>query len=148
MLEIGVITSDSADNKLYYQVNQRYEYYVPLRAIFADEKIVASPVAQLGEVPTWQKTLTELPGVRVAVAAGVLVHGSSSSVDLLLVGDMPKRHTSELIKSIEAEIRRELTYTTLSYDEFYYRLSVHDRFISGIIRNKHQVLVDTDSILK
>src|SRR5450830_1071803 len=38
MLEVGIITSDSADNKLYYQVNQRYEYYVPLRAIFGDAR--------------------------------------------------------------------------------------------------------------
>src|ERR1700709_532175 len=36
MMEVGVITSDSADNKLYYEVNQRYDYYVPLRAIFGD----------------------------------------------------------------------------------------------------------------
>jgi predicted transcriptional regulator len=39
MLEVGIITSDSADHKLYYEINQRYEYYVPFRAIFADERI-------------------------------------------------------------------------------------------------------------
>jgi len=33
MIEVGIITSDSADNKLYYQINQRYEYYAPLKAI-------------------------------------------------------------------------------------------------------------------
>src|SRR4051795_9478288 len=39
MLAVGIITSDSADNKLYYEVNQRYQFYVPFRAIFADERI-------------------------------------------------------------------------------------------------------------
>ena len=34
MLEVGVITSDSSDNKLYYEVNQRYEHYIALKAIF------------------------------------------------------------------------------------------------------------------
>jgi len=38
MLNVGVIECDSAENKLYYQVNQRYEYYKPLRAIFSDSK--------------------------------------------------------------------------------------------------------------
>ena len=27
MLEVGIITSDSADNKLYYSVNQKYEHF-------------------------------------------------------------------------------------------------------------------------
>ena len=39
MLAVGVITSDSADNKLYYQANQRYEYFTALRAIFANQPI-------------------------------------------------------------------------------------------------------------
>ena len=42
MLSIGIITSDNSDNKLYYEVNQRYELYVALRAIFADQ--IATPV--------------------------------------------------------------------------------------------------------
>ena len=39
MLEVGFIMSKSKDNKLYYEINQRYEFYVPFRAIFADQKI-------------------------------------------------------------------------------------------------------------
>ena len=38
MLNVGIIKSDTAENKLYYEVNQRYEHYVPLRAIFSDDK--------------------------------------------------------------------------------------------------------------
>lgn len=148
MLEVGVITSDSADNKLYYQVNQRYEYYVPLRAIFADQKVTTAVSPQLGEAPAWQKLITGLSGLRLAVAAGVLVQGSGGSVDLLLVGDVPAKHVAHTIASIESDTGRELSYTILTYDEFYYRLSVHDQFIGNIIKNKHQVLIDTDDVLK
>src|SRR5690606_16963407 len=81
MLEVGIITSDNADNKLYYEVNQRYEYYVPFRAIFADEKIEASRPVKAG-AHEWQELVKGLPGLRVAVMAGVLVKGSASSVDL------------------------------------------------------------------
>src|ERR1035437_1986335 len=49
MLEVGAITSDSADNKLYYQVNQRYDYYIPLRAIFGDNVSEISTVAVSSE---------------------------------------------------------------------------------------------------
>ena len=149
MLEVGIITSDSADNKLYYEVNQRYEYYVPFRAIFADQKVASVTAAAPKQTAnTWEKALVALPGLRVAIIAGVLVNGSASSVDLLLVGSTPTKKANAAIAEIEAAEGRELTYSTLSYDEFYYRLSVRDRFINDIITNKHRVLVDTDNILK
>lgn len=150
MLEVGIITSDSADNKLYYEVNQRYEYYVPFRAIFADQKVasVATVAKSKQEVTEWEKALLSLPGVRVAVAAGVLVNGSASAVDLLLVGSLPAKKVDSLVAAIENIEGRELSYSTLSHDEFYYRLSVRDKFVSDIITSKHRVLVDTDNILK
>ena len=37
MLEVGIVASNNMDNKLYYEVNQRYEYYAPMRAIFAGQ---------------------------------------------------------------------------------------------------------------
>ncbi len=147
MLEVGVIVSDSADNKLYYEVNQRYEYYVPLRAIFADEKVAATASATTKPLRQWQPLIEELPGVRVAVAAGVLVRGSSSRVDLLLVGAIPVTKLKSVIKAIEKAEGREINYASMSFDEFYYRLSVRDRFIIEIVNNKHAVLVDTDRLL-
>jgi hypothetical protein len=145
MLEVGIITSDSADNKLYYEVNQRYEYYVPFRAIFADQRMEAG-TAKTGH--SWSSLIEELSGVRLAVLAGVLVKGSASAVDLLLVGDTPAAKIKSVIKQIEKDEARELNYSVLSYDEFYYRLSVRDRFITEILNGKHAVLLDTDNILK
>jgi hypothetical protein len=147
MLEVGVITSDSADNKLYYEINQRYEYYVPFRAIFADERIeAASNEVKAGS--GWRELVKELSGVRIAVLAGVLVKGSSSSVDLLLVGDVPTAKLKNIVKQIEKIEGRDLNYSVLSYDEFYYRLSVRDKFITEILHGKHSVLLDTDNVLK
>jgi hypothetical protein len=146
MLEVGIITSDSADNKLYYEINQRYEYYVPFRAIFADQRIES--VAEAGMSTVWHELVTGLPGVRLAILAGVLVKGSGSSVDLLLVGEIPTVKLKNVIKQIEKNEARELNYSVLSYDEFYYRLSVRDKFITEILNGKNTVLLDTDNILK
>lgn len=146
MLEVGIITSDSADNKLYYEINQRYEYYVPFRAIFADEQIAAT---SLTEAPAgWRDSVKDLTGLRLAVAAGVLVKGSASTVDLLIVGDVPAAKLKTVIKQIEKAESRELNYTQLNYDEFYYRLSVRDKFITEILSGKHAVLYDADNVLK
>lgn len=146
MLEIGVITSDSADNKLYYEVNQRYEHYVALKAIFT-----GSPATTLNapdDDASWQRPIKELPSLSIAIAAGVLARGSVSSIDLLLVGNIPAAKLKAAIKKVEAQLGRELNYSVLSYDEFYYRFSIRDKFITGILSGKHLVLVDVDTTLK
>lgn len=149
MLAIGIITSDTADNKLFYEVNQRYEYYIPLRAIFADQQEVSlAPVTQTKAAKDWQPYIQELQGVRIAIAAGVLVPESKSKIDLLLVGTVAPTRLTKAIKSIEKLEGRELNYTLMTYDEFYYRLSVRDKFITEIVNSNHVVVVDTDNVLK
>lgn len=145
MLGVGIITSDTGDNKLYYEVNQRYEHYVPLRAIFADQHVEA--VADLDIVVGWHDELKHLPGVRLAMIAGVLVRGSTSAVDILVVGSAPAAKLKKLMKDAEKTEGRELNYSVISYDEFYYRLSVRDKFITEILNGKYAVLVDTDNML-
>ena len=147
MLSVGIITSDSSYNKLYYGVNQQYEHFAPLRQIFGDNK--SSKKAKVtGEASSeWQESLTKLSGLRLAVAAGRLVRGSASPVDLLLVGNLSSTKVDEVIVKIEKAEGRSLNYSVLSYDDFYYRLSVRDKFVAEIISGACSVLVDTDQIL-
>lgn len=146
MLQVGIITSDTAENRLYYTINQRYDYYVPFRAIFADEKMEA--VSTKLSDTTWQHLIEDLTGLRLAILAGVLVKGSASSVDILLVGSLSPTKVKNAIKQVEKFEARELNYSVLSYDDFYYRLSVRDKFITEILNGKHTVLADTDNVLK
>lgn len=150
MIEVGIITSDSADNKLYYQINQRYEYYVPLRAIFGDgttEVKVSSNQTENTSVEEYGSMIRAISGLRLVIFAGILVRGSTTPVDIVLVGDVAPIKVKALIKSIEKGEGREINYSVLSYDEFYYRLSVRDRFITEILNSKHSVIVDKDNIL-
>ena len=147
MLGVGVILSDSSDNKLYYSVNQQYEYYSPLHAIFANDRTGTKPSSKK-QADSWVDELSKLTGLRLAVAAGVLVRGSASPIDLLLVGSMPMSRVKSVMKKIEKIEGRELNYAVLSYDDFYYRISVRDKFITEILSGKYSVLVDTEKVLQ
>jgi len=81
------------------------------------------------------------------IVAGVLVSGSASEVDLMLVGDVAPAKVNALVKTIEHEVGRELNYSVLSYDDFYYRLSVRDKFITQIVGGRHTVITDTENVL-
>jgi len=150
MLKVGIIISDdSSDNKLYYQVNQRYDYYLPLKAIFGN--VSANNVNSCVPVDTPNKEFSSIMhnviGLRLVIFAGVLVKGSTTDVDILFVGNMAPAKVKVLIKLIEKSEGREINYSVLSYDEFCYRLSSHDRFIAEIINGKHSVIIDKDKVL-
>lgn len=151
MLEVGVITSDTADNKLYYEVNQRYEYYTALRAIFAGESIDATkPSVAADESSVNEQYLSTIAGIsalRLAILSGVLVRGSTSPVDVLLVGNLPTAKVKAAMTIIEKLEGREINYTVMPYEDFYYRLSVRDKFITEILTSKHTVAIDKDNVL-
>lgn len=146
MLSIGIIESDTSDNKLYYSVNQRYEHYVPLRAMFADEQ--TGTQVESSPKHDWYEAIKSLPTLRLAVIAGVLVKGSTSSLDMLLVGDIPATKLKQAVKQIERSEGREINYSVMPYDEFYYRLSVRDRFLTEVLKSKYTTLFDEDNILQ
>lgn len=151
MLEVGVITSDTADNKLYYEVNQRYEYYTALRAIFAGETIDATKPSVVADEESvneqYLSTISGISALRLAILSGVLVRGSTSPVDVLLVGNLPTAKVKAAMAIIEKLEGREINYSVMSYDDFYYRLSVRDKFIMEILTSKHTVAIDKDNVL-
>lgn len=147
MLSIGIIQSDSANNRLYYEVNQGYTYYEPLRAIFADSSFSPESSTTSPVVTDWSKRLKPLGDVRVALLSGGLVRGSQSDVDILLAGNINKTQLKRFVKQMEEEEGRQLNYTQMPYEEFYYRLSVKDRFITDIINGKFTLLQDAENVL-
>lgn len=146
MLNIGIIKSDSANNRLYYEVNQSYQYYKPLRAIFADEKLPSASVSSSKEAD-WTTRLKPLGAVKLAILSGTFVRGSKGEVDLLLAGDLNKTQVKKFVHELEKEQGKELTYTLMSYEDFYYRMSIKDLFVTTIISDKKSVVVDTEHIL-
>jgi len=148
MMKVGIIKSEEADNKLYYEVDQRYEHYVPLRAIFSEDKDAETAIGEPKQSTLdWQSKLDEVGGIRLAVMSGVFVAGSASKLDLLLVGNPAPAKVKSFIKALEKKEGRELNYSVLAYDEFYYRLSIRDKFITELTSSKHVVLRDTEQIL-
>ena len=147
MVSVGIVQQDAIDNKLYYSVNDDYPYIKPLAAIFSDKNTEGGAGAAGGV--SWKDSLGRMRGLKLAIISGKLVVGSNSAVDLLLVGDdMSAVTIKNLVKKIEKDRKIEINYAVISYDDFYYRMSVKDRFIMDIIRNKHSVLVDTENIMR
>ncbi|MDR0957027.1 MAG: transcriptional regulator [Candidatus Nomurabacteria bacterium] len=146
LITVGIIKSDTVDNKLYYEADTEYKFYVPLREIFTNSDAVASDTKV--EADVWLKKFEALGDVRVVIFAGKLVYGSASEVDILIIGnDLSQIKLKNTIKALERDSGVSLDYATLKYDDFYYRLSVHDQFVTDILSAKHTVVLNENGIL-
>lgn len=147
MLSIGIIRSETSDNRLYYEINQDYPHYKPLHEIFSDAQAGGPAVEARVEANDWSKRLKPLGDVRVLLFSGSLVKDSSSEVDVLIVGDVNKTQAKKFIKELEEEEKRSLNFAVLSYEDFYYRLSIRDKFVVEITSGKYTVISDAEGIM-
>lgn len=147
MLNVGVIKSDSVDNKLYYEVDTEYVHYKPLQQIFSDAASSSEISSEVSSSTDWPKRLKHMTGLKVLILSGSFVSGAHSKVDMLIVGNVPKAKLKKFVKDLEEDEHRTLNYATLKYDDFSYRLGVKDRFVSEIIDGKHVVVLDVNGIV-
>lgn len=145
MTKIGVVISNGVDNKIYYEVNQEYEYFGALGQMFSDAKFppkVAIPVL------TWQdKLVRTLPSSTVIVASGALSGSKKTDVDLLVVGPVAPTKLKTFVREFEEGEGRTLNYTSMPESEFKYRLGIRDRFLAAILEEPRMVLKDDAAIL-
>ncbi len=148
MLSVGIIKSENSNNKLYYEVNQEYVHYESLRQIFVDTTPESKALKEVETVGDWTKRLKPLGDVWVAIMAGQLIHGSDAEVDLILAGSINKTQAKKFVKELEEDEGKSLNYVVMTYQDFYYRLSIKDKFVMSVINTKHTVIADIEQILE
>ena len=150
LLSIGIITSDNTNNKLYYEVNQKYKYYEPLHEIFGGgvRKIASNKSGQLDEQQTEAETgLKSVGHVDLAVYTGQFTRDETAGIDFLVVGDVNPNALQKYIDDLEAQENKTIRYTVMSLPDFLYRQQIRDRFATAIAQSKKQVLVDLHNLL-
>jgi len=81
--------------------------------------------------------------VKLIVLAGVFLQKDDSRVDILIVGDeIKKRAVENILRSIEAEVGKELSYALFETQDFLYRLSVYDKFVRDILDFPHEKVLN------
>ena len=155
LLSIGIITSDANNNRLYYEVNQKYEHYKPLAEIFggikptedekAPAKSKAKSIASTSGHPL-EKDIRALGKVDLVIFAGQFTRDEQSGIDVLIVGDVNQAKVARFITELEKSENKELRYTTMPLDTYQYRVQINDRFISNVLNSKKQVIINTEGL--
>jgi hypothetical protein len=148
LLSIGIIKSEEADNRLYYEVNQTYQHYESLKAIFSGKKGAKKVDVQIVAEAGPASKIVELGSVELALLTGGFTRDNKVGVDLIIVGDVNRTKLGHFIDAMQAEENREIDYVVLSPEDFDYRRDVNDRFISDVMSAKKTVLIDTKGRIK
>lgn len=149
LLSIGIIASDNTDNKLYYEVNQKYEFYDPLLIIFGQPRNTnaGASTKTSDKTASDREKIKALGNVMAALYTGQFTRDESSGIDFLLVGDVNHHALQKFIKDLEEQEGKEVRYALMTGEEFDYRRQVKDRFISTVLAAKKQVIVDKNGRL-
>ncbi|MDQ3093572.1 MAG: transcriptional regulator [bacterium] len=159
LLNVGLISSDNSNNRLYYQVNKNYEFYKPLNQIFGTA--VAEPSAE-DSVPVTEELVEELAAVTTTsndarrwkqignidavIYTGRLTRDDIVNIDIVVVGDANPTQLDNLVADMEKTEGTELRYAVFDSDEAKYRAQVRDRFWSQLHTAKKQVIFDKHNL--
>jgi predicted transcriptional regulator len=157
LLNIGIITSENTNNRLYYEVNQKFEYYKPLQEIFgggvkktAPKKAKTASVAGAADTGD-ENTAADLKSVGhidLALYTGQFTRDETAGIDFLVVGDVNRNALKKYVDQLEAKEGKSLRYAVMSLSDFQYRQGIKDRFAVGVERAKKQILVDEHNLLE
>lgn len=85
--------------------------------------------------------------IKLMIVSGVFIGDSKSRADLLIVGDKLKKNIlQQIVKSLEAEIGKELDYAVFETEEFKYRMEMYDKLICDMIELPHEKIIDNGQL--
>lgn len=144
LLSIGLVSSDGSNNRLYYEVNPKYEYYEQLRSIFTSLPMKSKDpvVKETREEDKIIKRLRSTGAITFAFLTGSFARDNRTNVDIFVVGDVNKARLAKVVAEMEKEMGRELNYSSLTPDEYQYRISLNDRFITSVLEARKIVIID------
>lgn len=127
MLAAGLLKSEERGNRVYYYLNRNYAFYPELIRMVAKSTGLGLKL---------QKFRKKLGTVSFVMFTGKFIQVDQTNrteVDVLIVGDIVLPELELLMREEELRLKREISYTVLSKDEFEFRKQRRDPFLMEVL---------------
>lgn len=152
---IGIVKSETYDNKVYYSADMKGPYAHAFQEIFSPRKIqTASSGASAVEVHRvlrrnndWDEMIKPV----VKYLSGLIVvnrYPGQDGIDMLIVGDDRTKKLTRWAEVVERRQGRPMNYVIMDCEDYLYRKSVRDRFINDILEMDITELYDPEGMIK
>jgi predicted transcriptional regulator with HTH domain len=136
--DLGIVGSLAKNGKLYYGLNNKYEFTKEFKSIF-----------KVADVPQKEETEEKLAvkfkrsgSIDMVLMMGYFVQDSESPLDLFIVGKADKKRLKNIINELEKDAGKELNYCAMTKDEYEYRNTLYDRFIMDVMAHPKITLIN------
>lgn len=122
-----------------WYLNKSFQYLDSLRDILIDPKLLLQE-----DLP---QRFRQVGKIKLMIVSGVFIGEDKSRADILVVGDRLKKNIlQQVIKSLEAEIGKELDYVVFDSEEFKYRIEMYDKLVCDILDLPHEKIIDNGQL--
>ncbi len=117
-----------------YYLNEEFAYCAPLQNLLLNAPSRAQDIYERAR---------GAGTIKLIMVAGVFLGEWDGRLDILFVGDRIKEpRLRAKMRTLEAELGRELRYTVLATDDFLYRLNVSDKLVRDVLDYPHRLIFD------
>lgn len=134
LVSMGIVKKKSGRSTT-YSVNKKFPYFEALQTFIRSTTNLSDG--------TMVSSIKRAGNVRLVVLSGLFTGAIETKVDVLVVGDrLVDKPLESSIRALEAELGRELRFTSLSTEDFKYRRGVYDRLVRDVFDFPHRILLD------
>lgn len=142
---IGIIKNETFDNKIYYSANSKHPFCRPMIEIFS-KKVDTIHEKDIKE-NTWEDYCRPIKNYLKGLVVTNRLPGQDG-IDMLIIGNDKTKKLTRWAEVVEKKQGKPLNYAIMSPDDFTYRRSVHDRFITEIFEMEISEIIDPEKIIK
>ncbi len=132
--KLGLLVSHTEDRKKYYTVNRDFEIFEELRSLIIKSGVTPQEKAM--------RMLQALKGVHLVILTGVFTQQRLPKTDLLLVGAPKREKLLDAVAELEKTVGKQIRYSVIDQNEYDYRRTMHDLFLSDIVSSEHIKVLD------
>lgn len=141
MMRVGMVKSQKRGNRLYFWFNKQYRFYPELLRLVAKTTGLGAMVI---------KQQQKLGRLKYAILSGRLVRQMphrEDQVDLLLIGEIVMPQLQAMVKTEEKRIKQEINYSVMTEEEFKFRKTRRDPFITEVLTGSRIMLIGDEEEL-
>lgn len=135
LVACGVIKKRTGKGAAEYTANRKFQYFDALQTFIRS----TTNLSDADMVTSFKKA----GAIRLIVLTGLFTGAVETKIDVLVVGDkLDERSLDASIRTLEADLGRELRFASFSTEDFQYRRGVYDRLLRDVFDFPHRVLFD------
>lgn len=123
--KLGLLRSKAKNRKKYYYVNKDFVLIEELKSII---------IKALSSNETIARDIEAMGDVKVLALAGLFADLPTTTVDMLIVGEIDREKLANYISS-DLRTQRPIKFSILNEQDYKYRLSCKDKFLTSIIES-------------